>query len=955
MYGALWGICTDLEVNTAGTVLNNCAGGPSFNLTGVGGTSAAAPAFAGILALVQQKTGARLGQADYALYSLAASRYSSVFHDVTRGNNSVECNFGGTDCESNKAGYDFMTGFNAGTGYDEASGLGSVNATQLVNNWVSPARAASTLSLQLNGASTPLTITHGEQVTVNASATGSKGTPSGVVGLVDSINHATMPAGLGLDEFTLNSRGVATGSVNNLPGGSYTVSARYSGSPAYAESTSNAIPVTVAPEASTTLLQLSAQDPIVSANHQFSYGFYSMLDAQPYGSSSPKTNGSVQPDGVPTGTVTFKIGTTTLGTAVLDSSGVAELQTTTLPAGTYNVSAAFRGNASFLASASAPQSITIQPAVTAVDIPVVSATGATMGTPITFSTRLWADSLGNPPTGTVAFNAGSTPVAQAPVTGISAANAGAPVNGNFLRGTASVTTTTVPPGVYVIHPSYAGDGNYAAGSNFETATLRVTGSGTLQPSFALIQSPKPAYTYEPLNLTVTLTGPNGQPSPTGQVYLTAPVLGQNINDVAALKAGSATFTLPPHFTPAIAVYFTIYYPGDANYAPATNNCIISVNAITPTVTVSSAATSIRANQSVNVTVKATGSIPGTPPTGFVILNSSGSQSNVPTLTLVNGVATTTLPPGFLGLGNVTLTATYLGDENYAYATGSTNIKVAGLPPATITATPIPNPVSANQPLNIVVTVAGGSGNPIPAGLVSLTGGGYYSSGSPLSGGQTTITIGAEMLNPGAHTFTINYDGGGVYTPSSIPLTVTVTAPAASVSVVSGASQSTVYGSPFAKPLVVLVTDANNNPLSGVTVYFGGAGLQLSSSTAVTGKNGQASVSATAIAIGALSVTAGVDNIPQQATFSLTATKAQLTVAADNLSVAYDQPIPPLTFSFAGFVNGDTWRVVGGWPTLTTTAKQGSPAGAYPITITQGTLLAINYTLTFTNGTLTITK
>ena len=178
-----------------------------------------------------------------------------------------------------------MTGFNAGS-YDEPP-VCSVHATQLVNNWVSP-RAASTLSLPLNGASTPLTITHGEQVTVNASATGSKGTPSGVVGLVDSINHATMPAGLGLDEFTLNSRGVATGSVNNLPGGSYTVSARYSGSPAYAEVPPTPIPVMVAPKPAPPSSALLTQDPIVSANHQFSYGFYSMLDAQPYGSSSPK-------------------------------------------------------------------------------------------------------------------------------------------------------------------------------------------------------------------------------------------------------------------------------------------------------------------------------------------------------------------------------------------------------------------------------------------------------------------------------------------------------------------------------------------------------------------------------------------------------------------------------------------------------------------------------------------
>ncbi|HZS54852.1 MAG TPA: S53 family peptidase [Bryobacteraceae bacterium] len=105
----------------------------------VGGTSASTPAFAGIMALVNQKTGSRQGQADPMLYGLAASETLSncngsnalpattcIFNDVTTGTNAVpgEANYN-TGSET----------YAAGVGYDRASGLGSVNVTNLVNGW----------------------------------------------------------------------------------------------------------------------------------------------------------------------------------------------------------------------------------------------------------------------------------------------------------------------------------------------------------------------------------------------------------------------------------------------------------------------------------------------------------------------------------------------------------------------------------------------------------------------------------------------------------------------------------------------------------------------------------------------------------------------------------------------------------------------------------------------------
>jgi subtilase family serine protease len=97
-----------------------------FNMNGSSyagsGTSVAAPAFAGLMALVAGRQGARQGNANKQLYTLAANQAQggpAVFHDITNGNNTVPG----------------VAGFSAGAGYDPVTGLGSVDANLLVNAW----------------------------------------------------------------------------------------------------------------------------------------------------------------------------------------------------------------------------------------------------------------------------------------------------------------------------------------------------------------------------------------------------------------------------------------------------------------------------------------------------------------------------------------------------------------------------------------------------------------------------------------------------------------------------------------------------------------------------------------------------------------------------------------------------------------------------------------------------
>jgi pseudomonalisin len=92
-------------------------------LFSVGGTSAASPSFAGLMALVVQKTGVAQGNANPVFYSMGQNQFGgggiAVYHDTTTGNNTVPG----------------IAGFSAGVGYDLVTGWGSVDASQMVNFW----------------------------------------------------------------------------------------------------------------------------------------------------------------------------------------------------------------------------------------------------------------------------------------------------------------------------------------------------------------------------------------------------------------------------------------------------------------------------------------------------------------------------------------------------------------------------------------------------------------------------------------------------------------------------------------------------------------------------------------------------------------------------------------------------------------------------------------------------
>jgi len=119
-----------------------CTGNTFTTASVAGGTSFGSPTFSGIVAILNQKVG-RQGNINPALYALSAANVGA-FHDVTTGNNIVPCDPATVDCPtSGTAQY----GFSAGPGYDQVTGLGSIDAAVLVNNWSSGNPTAADFSM----------------------------------------------------------------------------------------------------------------------------------------------------------------------------------------------------------------------------------------------------------------------------------------------------------------------------------------------------------------------------------------------------------------------------------------------------------------------------------------------------------------------------------------------------------------------------------------------------------------------------------------------------------------------------------------------------------------------------------------------------------------------------------------------------------------------------------------
>jgi hypothetical protein len=373
---------------------------------------------------------------------------------------------------------------------------------------------------------------------------------------------------------------------------------------------------------------------------------------------------------------------------------------------------------------------------------------------------------------------------------------------------------------------------------------------------------------------------------------------------------------------------------------------------------------------------------------------------------------------FVGVGPCILTASATATTDYSAVTGSSQSFTVGQASQTITFTQPTSPVTygvspialsatASSGLTVAFTIDASStatgtinGNTLTVGAAGTLVIDANQAGVPnyLAAAQVQRTI---VVNPAAATISINdipsapvygsnftptylYSGNGSPTKSVTSTTTSVCKVSSGVVSFVGVGPCTLTANATSTTDYSAVTGSSQNftvgqasqtitftqPTSPVTYGVSPIALSATASSSLTviftidaSSTASGTINGSTLTVkgaGTLVIDANqAGNTDYKAAplvqRSIAVSKAALTVTANNLSRAFGLANPTLTVSYGGFVNSDTpATALTGSPSLTTTAVAASLPGSYPITVIQGTLAAANYTLTFVNGTLTVT-
>jgi subtilase family serine protease len=738
-------IICESDVNPSATSCDPNAEETDF--VGIGGTSVSTPSFAGIMALVNQTTGSRQGNANYILYKLAAEKGATcvsaaspastcVFYDIPSGSTiAMPCASGSPDCTVTTTDDQFgvLSGFSTTSGYDLATGLGSVNAGNLVSKWKNFALKSSSTTLTLNSG-TAVNITHGQSVPVSIGVTGTGGTPTGDVSLIAN----TGPNGSeGVQGFTLTV-GAVSGSTNSLPGGTnYTVVANYAGDGTFGSSASSPpITVNVAPEASKVEIAYELFDPKTglqtsSSASTATFGTPALLRVNVTSAAGDAcAQNAPGNSGCPTGNVALtdaynSASSTPLGNGnyALNVQGYAEDQTIDLPGGTHLFSAAYAGDNSYTAPAPGSATLTISPAATSSSALADSANEEPLGTAIFGSSVFLSGTVSamnvfssHAPTGTMTFFSGNTQIGTpVPILGLIAPPTG------VANGTANLSTTSLPHGQDSITAVYSGDASYQSSTSvatmisvlYATTTSVTTSSASVQAGTSLT-----------FTASLTTSQP-GAPAITGTLQF----FSDDILLGSSTISGAGPFILTTSSVPGGMHIITAKYSGDTNFATSSGSTSQTVVFIKTTTSISSSSSTITQGSSVTFTATITPAQNGGPAlTGFVEFASINGQIGTG-VNVSNGQAqiqTTSLPTG-----SNQIQAAYSGDSNYAGSTSTAITETVNAPPtfsatANPTTIPVPAPGQSGSTTLTFTAMNGFSSNgaatvtPVYGGLPSET-------------------------------------------------------------------------------------------------------------------------------------------------------------------------------------------------------------------------------------------
>ena len=417
-----------------------------------------------------------------------------------------------------------------------------MNAANLVNSWNTVTFTPTTTSLTI----TPATITHGQAAnfTVSVSPTAATG----------DVSLAGGPSGgsLGIGPFTLGSGGTISSSTNMLPGGTYNVAAHYAGNGALGASNSAAQSITVNPENSKTLVQLVTEScgGMVYGATTVPYGYNIVCNGGLYlgywlkvdvtnssGALNPANSGGIAGGCIssttglpsyqcPTGYVAVKLNGSTFpasddagapsdntpGTYTLNSQGSAEDQYIQLPGGADTLQGTYTPhpiapNNSYNTSTSANTTVTVTPAATTMTVSA-SPNPFTAGSNVTLTAVVNTTSIGNPPTGTVAFYNSSNLISG----NVTLTPAGFTVTSSGVVYATLTATLSASFGTNAsVTANYSGDGNYQASTSSAVAVTLSTGTADFSlaanpPSFNITSPGQSASTTVSASPSAGFTG-----------------------------------------------------------------------------------------------------------------------------------------------------------------------------------------------------------------------------------------------------------------------------------------------------------------------------------------------------------------------------------------------------------------------------------------------------------------
>jgi hypothetical protein len=645
----------------------------------------------------------------------------------------MPCATGSPNCTTTTAGdqYGVLSGYSTASGYDLATGLGSVNATNLVNQWSTYAgqfKASKVSSFTLGP---PTTITHGQATPVAATVvpqTGT-GTPTGTIALIADTGSSASGQQGAQQVFTLTSGSLPTGTTTTfLPGGAnYTVTAHYSGDSTFAPSDSSPATVTVNPEPSKTQAAIVTLNPTTGAvtnsnATSFAYGSIYILRSNVTNASGNlcAPNGNQQYD-CPTGTVTLKdtfSGATNPidgGTFALNSEGYTEDQPVFLLGGQHSIAAAYGGDPSYTASnnsaapdvvtvTKAPTTITLGGATSNIQAGAYASVSATISTPALLPAN---PSTAEFPSNNVQFFVGSKPIVlSSPTTYVDYTAAINAATGDAQL-TAQLLTSTLPLGSDTITAQFVGDSNYSASavSNSATISNQAATTTTIGSSNLAIQHGA-SVTFTALVAVTAGQAGAGGPALTGTVQFTSN--GTPIGNPVSLVNGQAQISTSSLGGGILNI--AANYSGDTNYESSFAVLEEVVQLLATSTTASSSTNSIPLGSNVTFTANVMPAQTGGPAVTGTVTFTLTSSGTIGSPSVVNGQAqltTSTLP-----LGSDSISTQYSGDANYAAsaAVGVLGVNVTPGPNFNITFAPAAvNVSSPGASATTVVTVAGSNG------------------------------------------------------------------------------------------------------------------------------------------------------------------------------------------------------------------------------------------------------